>query len=138
MKIDVTEFWNRVSDFVKSSGKTQKQFSLDCGLAERRIESLHNGKRLPVPEELLDIARVMEVSVDYLLTGKVPGTKELTADEATVIDCFRKAPTVYKHMAISVLKDFAKADDPGEPLYEIHSDSDDTPLGYVAIDSEST
>jgi len=138
MKIDIDEFWGRVNYFLKAKGKTQKQFSSDCGFQERRIESLLNGKRLPSPEECVDIAKVMNVSVDYLLTGKAAETKELTADEATILDNFRKAPTVYKHMALSVMRDFANAEDPGEPWMEVELDPNDIPEDYHPTDSEST
>ena len=138
MKIDVNEFWGRVSEYTKASGKTQKQFSNDCGFQERRIESLLNGKRLPSPEECIDIAKVMKVSVDYLLTGKSAETKDLTSDEATILSYYRKAPTVYKHMALSVMKDFANADNPGEPWLEVELDPNDIPEDYHPDDSEAT
>lgn len=130
MEINVSEFWSRVNDFMRAAGKTQKQFSNDCGFQERRIESLLNGKRLPTPEECLDIAKTMKVSVDYLLTGKAAETTDLTADEATILDFFRKSPTVYKRMALSVLKDFSNAEDPGEPWLEAHTDPNDIPSDY--------
>lgn len=130
MEINVSEFWSRVNDFMRATGKTQKQFSNDCGFQERRIESLLNGKRLPTPEECLDIAKTMKVSVDYLLTGKAAETKDLTADEATVLEYFRNIPITYKRMALHVMRDFANAEDFGEPWLEAHFDPDDIPADY--------
>ena len=130
MEINVSEFWSRVNDFMRATGKTQKQFSNDCGFQERRIESLLNGKRLPTPEECLDIAKTMKVSVDYLLTGKAAETKDLTADEATILEYFRNTPITYKRMALHVMRDFANAEDLGEPWMEAHFDPDDIPADY--------
>ena len=135
MKIDITKFWDRVNDFIKATNKTQKQFSLECGFQERRIESLLNGKRLPTPDECVDIAKVMKVSVDYLLTGKAAGTKELTADEATFLEYFRKVPVTYKRMALHVMRDFANAEDLGEPWMEVELDPNDIPEDYHLTDS---
>ena len=134
MKINVSEFWNRVNDFIRVSEKTQKQFSKDCGFQDRRIESLLNGKRLPTPEECLDIAKVMKVSVDYLLTGKAAETKELTADEATILEYFRKTPITYKRMALHVMKDFANAEDLGEAFLAVELDPNDIPSDYYPDD----
>ena len=130
MNIDINAFWTRVNDFIRTSNKTQKQFSLDCGFSERRIESLLNGKRLPAPEECLDIAKVMKVSVDYLLTGKAAETKDLTADEATVLEYFRNIPITYKRMALHVMRDFANSEDLGEPWLAVELDPNDIPSDY--------
>lgn len=95
------EFWDRVNNFIKTSGKTQKGFSKECGFTERRIESLYAGGRLPDPIECREIARVMGVTIDYLLTGNVAATETLSEKEKTLVYYFRNTSKQLQDVLLS-------------------------------------
>lgn len=75
--MDMEEFWNRVNKLIKEGKKTQRSLSLECGFTERRIESLSTGNRSPDVIEVVKIARALNTSVEYLVTGE---EKELPTD----------------------------------------------------------
>lgn len=51
-------------------GWTQDQLCTKAGLSKSFVSELENGKRGVSASNLLDIARTMNVSLDYLMTGK--------------------------------------------------------------------
>lgn len=104
MNMKNKDFWDRVNNFIKTSNKTQKTFSSECGFGERRIESLCSGDRLPDPLECLSIANVMGVTVDYLLTGKVSETEVLSDTEKLLISLYRKTPKPLQDVILSHTK----------------------------------
>ena len=51
-------------------GWTQDQLCTKAGLSKSFLSELENGKRSVSAANLLDIARALNVSLDYLMTGK--------------------------------------------------------------------
>ena len=51
-------------------GWTQDQLCTKAGLSKSFLSELENGKRSISASNLLDIARTLNVSLDYLMTGK--------------------------------------------------------------------
>lgn len=51
-------------------GWTQEQFCTKVGLSKSFLSELENGKRSVSASNLLDIARTLTVSLDFLMTGK--------------------------------------------------------------------
>ncbi len=51
-------------------GWTQDQLCTKAGLSKSFVSELENGKRSVSASNLLDIARTLNVSLDYLMTGK--------------------------------------------------------------------
>lgn len=54
----------------KEKGYTQKQLAEKCGLATGTIQQYELNKREPRQEQLRKIANALDVSIDYLKTGK--------------------------------------------------------------------
>ena len=54
-------------------GWTQEQLCTKAGLSKSFVSELENGKRSVSASNLLDIARALSVSLDYLMTGKASG-----------------------------------------------------------------
>ena len=50
---------------------TQDQLAQKAGISKSFLSDLENGKRSVGAENLLDIARALGVSIDYLMTGEV-------------------------------------------------------------------
>ena len=106
------DFYERVKDLVKSSGKTIREFIEELNINYDSYNSLKRYNNLPRADECVKIARKLDVSVEYLVTGE---DKELLSDEENdFLQLYRKVPKMYKHMAKSVLKQFSEADDPGD------------------------
>ena len=84
------EFWDKVNSYIRTSGKTQKSFSNECGFADRRVESLIAGDRFPDFLECKSIADVMQVPVEYLVYGIVSDKEPLSKKEKLLISNFRK------------------------------------------------
>ncbi len=54
-------------------GWTQDQLCTKAGLSNSFLSELENGKRSVSASNLLDIARTLNVSLDFLMTGKASG-----------------------------------------------------------------
>lgn len=67
---NVSDFWDRVKKLCKNNGTTQKELSAKIGLEPRIIESQIYTKVIPSIEEVLKIASVFNVSLNYLVMGK--------------------------------------------------------------------
>lgn len=57
---------------------TQDQLAQKAGISKSFLSDLENGKRSVGAENLLDIARALGVSIDYLMTGEA--SKDKTAE----------------------------------------------------------
>lgn len=125
--MEAKEFWAKLNGYIKNTGLSQRSFSEKCGFAARRIESLYAGNRFPDPNECVDIAKVLGISVDYLLTGKIAEDVTLTPDESVLLSVYRKVPKAYKRMGVKLLVELTKADDPGDDFlyFDVSSDNED-------------
>ena len=57
-------------------GWTQDQLCVKAGLSKSFLSELENGKRSVSASNLLDIARTLNVSLDFLMTGKASGEQQ--------------------------------------------------------------
>jgi transcriptional regulator with XRE-family HTH domain len=57
-------------------GWTQDQLCTKAGLSKSFLSELENGKRSVSAANLLDIARTLNVSLDFLMTGKASGEQQ--------------------------------------------------------------
>lgn len=57
-------------------GWTQDQLCVKAGLSKSFLSELENGKRSVSALNLLDIARTLSVSLDFLMTGKASGEQQ--------------------------------------------------------------
>lgn len=69
MKSTYFNFWLRTNMLIRSQNKTQRSLALECGFTERRIESLSSGCRSPNIIEVVKIAKALNTTVEYLVTG---------------------------------------------------------------------
>lgn len=75
---DIELFWGRVNSLIKSSNTTQSAVSIQCGFNPRRLQNLSGGNRLPDCFEAVAIAKALNTTVEYLVTGENSETvKEL-------------------------------------------------------------
>lgn len=73
---------------IKLLNKTQRGLALECGFTERRIETLSSNSRSPDVIEAVRIAKALNTTVEYLVTGEEENKaeKELTELKAKLAD----------------------------------------------------
>lgn len=86
--MNYTEFWLRTNTLIKLLNKTQRGLALECGFTERRIETLSSNSRSPDVIEAVRIAKALNTTVEYLVTGEEENKaeKELTELKAKLAD----------------------------------------------------
>jgi len=62
----------RIKFMRKHKGYTQEKLARLANVTQSYISAIESGCRLPNVEVLSDIARVLDVSVDYILNGENP------------------------------------------------------------------
>lgn len=86
--MEYTDFWLRTNTLIKLLNKTQRGLALECGFTERRIETLSSNSRSPDVIEAVKIAKALNTTVEYLVTGveENKAEKELTELKAKLAD----------------------------------------------------
>jgi hypothetical protein len=88
------DFYDRVKQLAKETkGLTVQEFVLSLGLNHDSYYSLKRVGNLPRADEALKIARSLNTSVEYLVTGETPGkpdTALLIAHAQAVLDGLKK------------------------------------------------
>lgn len=92
--------WSNTSETSQREKVVPVQISRKLGLSASQVANYEMGRRLPSLQILIDMARILGVSTDYLLgveneTKQILDVSDLTSEEissvSSVIDCFRKS-----------------------------------------------
>lgn len=84
---DIEKFWERLNFLIKKSNTTQNAISVQCGFNPRRLQNLSSGSRLPDCFEAVLIAKALNTTVEYLVTGEVTdNSKELSELKEKILD----------------------------------------------------
>jgi transcriptional regulator with XRE-family HTH domain len=67
---EIEGFAERIFSLRRSVNKNQEEIGTALGLTKSGVSSFENGKSIPSPENLVKLAVLFNVSVDYLLTGR--------------------------------------------------------------------
>jgi len=70
-------FGARVKETRKTRSWTQKELAQRLGIHFQLLNKYEGGQTLPQPEKIVALADELEVSVDYLLTGRTPDEQSL-------------------------------------------------------------
>jgi transcriptional regulator with XRE-family HTH domain len=86
--MNFSDFWLRTNTLIKHLNKTQRGLALECGFTERRIETLSSNDRSPDVIEAVKIAKALDTTVEYLVTGENnnQAAQELTELKAKLAD----------------------------------------------------
>jgi transcriptional regulator with XRE-family HTH domain len=71
-------FGGRVKAVRKQRGWTQKELAGRLGLHFQLVNKYESGQTLPSPEKLVALAQELEVSLDFLLTGRAHGDQDIS------------------------------------------------------------
>ena len=69
MKISALGFWNRVDE---SNSSTLKELCIKAGVDYKRVMHNRTDCRVPKAEDMLNLSKSLNVSIEYLLTGQDP------------------------------------------------------------------
>ena len=64
-----TDFWERVKTLRKAKKLTQEELAHSAGVDSNNLKQQIFHKRIPSAEDSVSIARVLNTSVEYLITG---------------------------------------------------------------------
>jgi len=80
-------FGTRVKGLRKQKGWTQKELATKIGVRFSQLNKYESGLHAPPPETLLELAGVLDTSIDYLLTGD--RTEAVPVHSPRLLDRFR-------------------------------------------------
>jgi len=81
---EIQGFAERIFFLRKSANRSQEEIGAVLGLTKSGVSSFEKGKSIPSPENLVKLARLFKVSVDYLLTGQYRVNEEQAPENGTV------------------------------------------------------
>lgn len=85
-------YWNRVKELLKNKHMTQVDLCQKTGIIIGTMKGWQVNNRLPGSEESVQIAKTLDTTVEYLVTGEEPLLKdkspELKAAIQSVLDSF--------------------------------------------------
>ena len=120
----ITAFWDRVNTLIKKCNTTKLELSKALNPEDPSPRKLQNmyGKRLPDAEEVVIIARALNTTVEYLVTGETGiGLSESALKAASIFEGLHKA---MKPKAMEMLEFFDSFKNP------ISISPDDIPEDY--------
>lgn len=96
---------SRLKEIIEKSGMTQKEFAFYLGVSASTLNGYIRSSREPDLDLLMEMARVLNVTIDFLLDFSTESKKllVLNKDEATLINSFRnlsnpQQQTVFEHI----------------------------------------
>jgi len=110
MKTLSRQIGRRIKTIREKLDYTQGQFANLLGVSNRAISSYEQGDSNPSIKNLIKIAKIGEVSIDWLLTGgnmvhkPPPEEQEFTEDEIRLLIAYRKASKPRKEIALEILE----------------------------------
>lgn len=85
-------------------GWTQDQLAQKAGISKSFLSDLENGKRSVSADNLLDIARVLSLSLDYLMKGTEPETKPAEVQVPASLAAFAEQEGLTFKEAVALLR----------------------------------
>ena len=82
------DFWIRLKNTIKSQNTTQEWISGKIGVPLSTFRKWMTRKTYPNLKEGIELAKLLETTAEYLVTGIVP--EGLTPDEQYIITAYRK------------------------------------------------
>ena len=101
-------FFERCESIAKQKNISLNELGRQVGVSGAAINGWKNGS-FPKVDVALKVAKVLGVSVEYLVTGDV-----LSAEETEFINLYRQIPKLYREITRDMMVNFSKADDPGD------------------------
>ena len=104
------EFEKRVARAREQKVYTQAELADMLGVTENAVAQYEGGRATPKPARLDLLAKVLGVSMTWLLTGNEPEelTRAQTAGELSALDIIRTIPLEHQPIALAALRGIAE------------------------------
>jgi len=99
------DFWVRLKDTIKGQNTTHEWVAGKIGVPLSTFRKWMTRKTYPDLREGVAIAKLLETSAEYLVTGVEP--KDLNEDERKLIDAYRKLTPLERENAVLALTAWA-------------------------------
>lgn len=96
-------FGSRLEKLIKARGMSQREVSERCSLSQGHVSMLISGLREPGVDVALRLARVRDVSLDWLCENEREPSP-LTLDENELIRLYRRLDPRLKELALESLR----------------------------------
>ena len=70
MLYDIQKIGNRIRRLRKDQGMTQAQLAMKLNISDRHLRRIEAGEKGPSIDILIEIATMLDVSLDYIIMGK--------------------------------------------------------------------
>lgn len=93
METLVQSFCTRFENLLKEKGIAKIEIAQKLGIKKQTLSSYFNGDRIPKAEILIKLSEILDVSIDFLLTGKnfsTDNTNFVSNDEFSLVTLYRK------------------------------------------------
>lgn len=95
----------RIKERRKELKITQTQIQQQTSISSGNLSCIENGKYLPSAIALLELANILNCSIDWILTGKPSISNNLeSSEEFDLIDGFRELPQEDKNELLAILQ----------------------------------
>ena len=106
-------FAKNLKAFRLSAGLTQDELARRTGIARTAIANYESGRSEPTFTALCSLIGQLGVDADQLITEQDFGIpyiymRQVTDDEAALLDAYRKADEVYQGVALDILRQHKK------------------------------
>lgn len=81
MNYNIKESGMRLKDLRKKKGYTQESFAKEIGISHRTYCGIESGAHSTSIETLVEIAQVLETSLDYIILGKENNVNPINLSE---------------------------------------------------------
>ena len=95
---------DRIKKRMAELGWTQDQLAQKAGISKSFLSDLENGKRSVSADKLLDIARVLNLSLDYLMKGEETGVKPAEVQLPASLAAFAEDEGLTFKQALALLR----------------------------------
>lgn len=98
MDLDMQTIGLRIKNRRKELRLTQTDIKAAVGISSGNISDIENGNRLPAASTLVQLANILECSIDWMLTGKSPFVEIFNVSdngdksETELLNGFRELP----------------------------------------------
>lgn len=102
----------RIFEELKKQGKSQKDLALATGISSSTISSWKKHGTNPLADSIVPIARFLEISLEYLLTGEPKDEfSVLTSNQQTIVQVFKSLTETQQGEIIGRAKMLAEQND---------------------------
>lgn len=88
------EIGTRIKTRRNELGLTQKQIQKATGISNGNLSGIESGKNFPSSTALIELSKILDCSIDWILTGQYPNldisTLTLSDSETEIIELLRK------------------------------------------------